>query len=349
MKNKTKRTGISTYITMMLAAAMIIVSMTGCGGEKITDFEETTSLDRAETVSVSEVQHNDQIMDPTITPIDKDKEWYWPVTHRYGMGSTKVGEGSDHIEILISGADPVYAACKGVIKETGSDVEWGQYLVLDAGEGITFKYGQLKPLYVDKGDTVEAGSILGKAVPGNGMITPRFNFAMYHNGEAIDPLIATDNWVYEEFEDIRLMLSAVRESLTDAYHEAGFPETTGIDIRSGNLSYDEQGGEISVRIRVDSRIKDNEELQTAEFKKMLPDFDNMVDELSEELKESLKRICSDTLNGRIDKERYRVKVEVVYEPWLPERIIEHLKVGENIATDILRYAGCKQVVKSYNI
>ena len=82
------------------------------------------------------------------------------------------------------------------------------------------------------------------------------------------------------------------------------------------MKYDEQGGVIIVIMKVDNRLYSEDDLQS-------PEFMQMTDDLKEKLDEYLDDVLINVMEGRIDINRYRTELEIRYEPWLPDRIIEH--------------------------
>ena len=54
--------------------------------------------------------------------------------------------------------------------ESGYDVERGNYVVIDHGDGLSTLYGQCRDFTVEEGDTVRAGEMIG-AVGKTGMAT----------------------------------------------------------------------------------------------------------------------------------------------------------------------------------
>ena len=84
--------------------------------------------------------------------------------------------------------DDVFAVADGTVMETGFDSKDGNYIVLQVEKGITVKYGHLKDIKVEAGQQVKAGKKIGK-LGKTGMATgPSLSFAVYVDGEAVNPL-----------------------------------------------------------------------------------------------------------------------------------------------------------------
>ena len=110
-------------------------------------------------------------------------DWLWPTE-----STTVCGNYTDHINISGNTGDDVYSVADGVVLETGFDTVYGNYVIMDFGNGVTVKYGHLKKILVESGDNLSSGkkiAILGQS----GMATgPNLSFAVYADGEAVNPL-----------------------------------------------------------------------------------------------------------------------------------------------------------------
>ena len=79
-------------------------------------------------------------------------------------------EAHTGIDIAAPEGQAVLAAAGGTVVESGYDVERGNYLILDHGDGLSTLYGQCRDFTVEEGDTVRAGEMIG-AVGSTGMST----------------------------------------------------------------------------------------------------------------------------------------------------------------------------------
>ena len=118
-------------------------------------------------------------------------DWTWPtentlVTAQFGLQPN--GYFSEEISVKGKEGDDVFAVADGTVMETGFDSKDGNYIVLQVEKGITVKYGHLKDIKVEAGQQVKAGKKIGK-LGKTGMATgPRLSFAVYVDGEAVNPL-----------------------------------------------------------------------------------------------------------------------------------------------------------------
>ena len=118
-------------------------------------------------------------------------DWVWPtisqsVSKPYGEQGN--GTYSDHINIVGALGDEIYAVADGAIIETGFERTYGNFIVVDLGNGITVKYGHLDESKVSTGDEIQQGQViatLGKTGIATG---PNLLFEVTVNGEKVNPL-----------------------------------------------------------------------------------------------------------------------------------------------------------------
>ena len=129
----------------------------------------------------------------------------WPVqgantislSNPYGFPRWQPGgetyEAHTGIDIAAPEGEAVLAAAGGTVVESGYDVERGNYLVLDHGDGLTTLYGQCRDFTVEEGDTVRAGERIG-TVGSTGMSTgPHLHFEVRQDGEPQNPVAYFDS------------------------------------------------------------------------------------------------------------------------------------------------------------
>jgi murein DD-endopeptidase MepM/ murein hydrolase activator NlpD len=118
-------------------------------------------------------------------------EWVWPtVSERISAsyGTQKNGVFSDHINIAGNSGDEIYSVAGATVVQTGYETTWGYYIEIDLGEGITVKYGHLKEVFVEEGELLERGQRIGEMGMSGAATGENLSFAVYVNGEAVNPL-----------------------------------------------------------------------------------------------------------------------------------------------------------------
>lgn len=118
----------------------------------------------------------------------------WPTTgtmisQAYGNQEGNDGKEyfSDHICIVGSEGDPVYAAMDGMVEATGFTSDDGNYIVILSGDEIRTRYGHLKSVDIEEGTQVTAGQEIG-TVGKTGRATGNcLSFAITDHGIPVDP------------------------------------------------------------------------------------------------------------------------------------------------------------------
>ncbi len=119
--------------------------------------------------------------------------WIWPtesnrISAAYDMKGNDRGIKHDHINIAGEEGDAVYSVADGTVTEAGYVSSYGNYVIVDYGDGILAKYGHLKEICVAEGDKVIAGEQIG-LMGKTGLATgPNLAFIVYKDGEAINPI-----------------------------------------------------------------------------------------------------------------------------------------------------------------
>lgn len=85
----------------------------------------------------------------------------------------------------------IYAVNSGVIKETGTDILLGNYIIIDHQNGFESLYGHLDSILVTEKQTVMSGDVIAKGVTGSCTLNGHENlhFTLLHNGVNKNPYI----------------------------------------------------------------------------------------------------------------------------------------------------------------
>lgn len=103
------------------------------------------------------------------------------VTTRFGQG------GHRGIDLCAPQGSPILAADAGVVVESGWHGSWGNYLLIDHGNGFTTRYAHCDALFVGAGDAVAAGQHIA-AVGSTGYSTGyHCHFELAIDGQLVDP------------------------------------------------------------------------------------------------------------------------------------------------------------------
>lgn len=94
------------------------------------------------------------------------------------------------IDVAAEKGSDVLAASGGVVTASDFEANYGNYVIIDHGAGITTLYGHLDSRAVSKGDSVSQGQVVGQ-VGSTGMSTgPHLHFEVRQDGSPVDPLEA---------------------------------------------------------------------------------------------------------------------------------------------------------------
>ena len=115
---------------------------------------------------------------------------YWRDTSDYGWRTSPIsGRETFHngIDMAVDEGTPVYASCSGTVQEAGYSDVYGNYIIINHGNGITTLYGHMSEIYVSSGDTTKNGTCIGRT-GSTGMSTgPHLHFAVFKDGKPIEP------------------------------------------------------------------------------------------------------------------------------------------------------------------
>lgn len=115
----------------------------------------------------------------------------WPVKRVSGSYvSSYVGDDRNHkgMDIVAKAGTPVYAAAAGTVSYAGYSSGYGNYIIIDHGNGLTTLYAHNRTLAVSKGDKVAAGESIA-AVGRTGYATGNhLHFEVRVNGSYVNPV-----------------------------------------------------------------------------------------------------------------------------------------------------------------
>ncbi len=126
---------------------------------------------------------------PTVTetPVDSGAKLLWPtdsqrITQYFSLRHTGLDIGNKT-------GNPIYAAESGKVEKAGwNSGGYGNYVIINHGNGLTTLYAHASKLYVSAGDTVARGDLIA-AVGNTGRSTgPHLHFEVRSNDSRTNPL-----------------------------------------------------------------------------------------------------------------------------------------------------------------
>jgi murein DD-endopeptidase MepM/ murein hydrolase activator NlpD len=114
----------------------------------------------------------------------------WPLATA-GFITRSLSDGrSRHpgIDIAVPKNAYIRAAGAGTVRAAGVDDVYGQYVVLEHGEGLETVYGHASKLFVTAGDRVRRGEVIALTGSTGRSTAPHLHFEVRRHGKAVDPL-----------------------------------------------------------------------------------------------------------------------------------------------------------------
>lgn len=158
--------------------------------------------------------------------------YLWPVISHYQI-ARPFSQDHPGVDIIAFAAA---SACSGTVTETGTDPQYGDYIVVSCEEG-SFRYANLAELYVAVGEQVEPGDMLGRLASWGGEDRVlHLEWIPARTGQPADPLSLT--FVDEDNFPIRDRLTDLPvDEAVDAFlaAEDGYEVAAAIPYDTGYL------------------------------------------------------------------------------------------------------------------
>jgi murein DD-endopeptidase MepM/ murein hydrolase activator NlpD len=114
----------------------------------------------------------------------------WRLTSLVGFRAdpfTGVRQYHNGIDMAIPTGTPIRAAMGGTVASTGYSNVYGNFVIINHGNGYQSMYGHMSKILTRKGSVVAQGTQIG-LVGSTGYSTgPHLHFTVYKNGAVIDP------------------------------------------------------------------------------------------------------------------------------------------------------------------
>lgn len=115
----------------------------------------------------------------------------WPLAERGFVTRTPLeGEEADHpgIDIAVPAGSYVRAAGSGTVAETGSNAVYGNYVVVDHGDGYRSLYGHASRVFTADGHAVRPGEVIALTGSSGRSTAPHLHFEILKDDVPVDPL-----------------------------------------------------------------------------------------------------------------------------------------------------------------
>lgn len=112
------------------------------------------------------------------------------VTDPYGYRTNPItGNYQLHngIDLAANRGTPIYAAKTGTVSTAASGYGWGNYVVINHGDGYSTLYAHQDYYIVSEGETVTQGQVIGYVGSTGNSTGPHLHFTVYYNGGTVNP------------------------------------------------------------------------------------------------------------------------------------------------------------------
>lgn len=92
------------------------------------------------------------------------------------------------LDIAVPKNTYIRAAGAGVVRAAGSDEVYGEFVILDHGNGLETVYGHASRLFVTTGDRVRRGEVIALTGSTGRSTAPHLHFEVREDGRPVDPL-----------------------------------------------------------------------------------------------------------------------------------------------------------------
>ncbi|HXK55798.1 MAG: M23 family metallopeptidase [Gammaproteobacteria bacterium] len=126
-----------------------------------------------------------QEIEPAGRPVEKG----W-ISSNYGYRKDPFnGRKTFHqgVDIASKRGSPVHAVASGVVMEARKKSGYGYYIEINHADGLVTKYAHNSKVFVESGDLVEKGDIIGLVGSSGRSTGPHVHFEISRNGKSINP------------------------------------------------------------------------------------------------------------------------------------------------------------------
>lgn len=91
------------------------------------------------------------------------------------------------IDLAVARGSDVYAVASGTVVHTAWNYSYGNFIVIDHGNGVATLYAHAAQLLAEVGDTVMQGDVIAKSGTSGFVVSSHLHFEVRVNGETADP------------------------------------------------------------------------------------------------------------------------------------------------------------------
>lgn len=194
--HKEQKEFLSTAVTELNERNEMIEKIIGTIGIKLPKKKKESSknsggpfIEYKETETDELLHKADQYL-KTIQHLPFGRPVDGPITSRYGKRKDPLNKRSAfHSGIDIRGrrGDKIYATADGVIKKACRNGGYGNFVLIDHGNGYTTSFSHLQKYLVRKGDRIERGQAIGHVGNSGRSTGPHLHYEISLDKKTIDP------------------------------------------------------------------------------------------------------------------------------------------------------------------
>ena len=155
--------------------------------------------EKEESLSLDPDASNEDYENGSLLKIDLQKieqqHWAYPLpdAHVISPYGARGRRGHAGVDIKTQANDEVLAAFDGVVEKSGPYFAYGNYIVIRHAFGFSTCYSHQSKNFVEVGQKVKAGEVIGLTGQTGRATTPHLHFEIRFCGKAIDPAIFFDH------------------------------------------------------------------------------------------------------------------------------------------------------------
>ena len=159
------------------------------------DAESEAAAEIQAEIAQKQKQLEEQRRQNNIT-IDSETSYLWPLPGYYRLSSLFgyrihpiTGEAHSHtgIDIPAPGNTPILACKSGQVVTSAYHYSYGNYVVIDHGNGNSTLYAHMSSRAVSEGDMVTQGQVIGYVGATGNTTGPHLHLEVRENGQRVDP------------------------------------------------------------------------------------------------------------------------------------------------------------------
>ena len=181
---------VAAACTTVLLASLLMGCNTASGTERSVSGSGSVSpysapLELGEQEETEESPQSAQAEQAALSEVTE--EVYWPVPEVTYISRAFLQGAHRGLDICAPNGSDIFAVQGGMVTFSGADEINGNYVEIDCGDGLVMRYMHCHELYVENGQTVEAGELIATVGNTGESAGNHCHLEMEHDGILFDP------------------------------------------------------------------------------------------------------------------------------------------------------------------